>query len=125
MQQAHDPSIVVVLRLVMKAANNMHLGRSSVHRLLPTSDDLLVRHPVALFITQISAERAERTPIHTDVRRVQMRVDVVVREVAILSLTHQVGQLAKLRQRDLVGIEQHSVVESEPLTGFDFLAYRF
>ena len=65
----------------------------------PAGEDLLVAHHVALGVAQVGAERTERAAIDADVRRVEVRVDVVVGDVAVLPLADEVGQLADFVQR--------------------------
>ncbi len=60
----------------------------------PASENLLVAHQVAFVATQIGPKRTEHAAINADVGRVQVRVDVVVRGVAVDPLAHQVGQFA-------------------------------
>ena len=94
----------------------------AVDRLAPAGEDLLVAHRVALRVAQVGAERAERAAIDADVRRVEVRVDVVVGDVAVLPLADQVRQLAHFRQRHVGPLEHEAIVEREPLAGFDLFA---
>ena len=114
--------VPVVLRLVVQAADDVHLGAAVVDRLLPAGEDLLVAHHVALGVAQVGAERAERAAVDADVRRVEVRVDVVVGGVAVLPLADEVGQLAELGQRHVGPLEHEAVVERQPLAGFDLVA---
>ena len=75
--------------------------------------DLLVGHHVALRALQVGPESAEGAAIDADVGRVEVRVDVVVGDVAVLALAHQVGQFAEREQVGLV-FEEQAVVEGEP-----------
>ena len=87
--------------------------RAAVDRFAPAGEDLLVAHQVALGAAQVGAERAEHAAVDADVRRVQMRVDVVVGAVAVLPLADQVGQLAHFGQRHVGPIEELPVVERQ------------
>ncbi len=51
---------------------------------------------------------------------IEMRVDVVVGEVAVLPLAHQVGQLADIVQMHFGREQQNAVVEIKALAGLDF-----
>ena len=42
-------------------------------------------------ISQVGAKRAEDAAIDADVRRIEMRVDIVVGEVAIFPFAHEIG----------------------------------
>ena len=121
-QHADDVEVPVVLPLVVQAADDVHLGAAGLRRLGPTGEDLLVAHHVALRVPQVGAERAERAAVDADVRRVEVRVDVVVGRVAVLPLADEVRQLAHFRQRHLGRFEHEAIVEREPLAGFDFFA---
>ena len=92
---------------------------------LAAGEDLLVAHHVALRVAQVGAERAEHAAIDADVGRVEVRVDVVVGEVAVLPLADQVGQLADFGQRHVGPLENEAVVERQPLAGFDLFADGF
>ena len=84
-QDADDVQVPLELHLVVQAADDVHLGAAVVDRFAAAGQDLLVAHRVPLRVAQVGAERAERAAIHADVRRVQMRVDVVVGEVAVVA----------------------------------------
>ena len=96
-----------------------------VDRFAAAGEDLLVAHHVALGVAQVGAKRAEGAAIDADVRRVQVRVDVVVGDVAVLPLADEVGQLADFVQRHIRAFEDEAVVEREPLAGFDLFADGF
>ena len=110
--------------LMVQAADDVHLGAAVLDRLGAAGEDLLVAHHVALRVAQVGAERAERAAIDADVGRVEVRVDVVVGDVAVLALADEVGQLAHFGQRHIGPLEEEAVVEREPLAGFDFFADR-
>ena len=85
------------------------------------SQNLLVAHDVALGAFQVGPEGAEGAAIDADIGRVEMRVDVVIGEVAVLALAHQVGQLAECEQIGVL-VEEDAVVEGQAVAGFDFFA---
>ena len=113
------------LHLMVQAADDVHLGAAVVDRLGAAGEDLLVAHHVALRVAQVGAERTERAAVDADVRRVEVRVDVVVGGVAVLPLADEVRQLADLGQRHVGPLEHEAVVERQPLAGFDFFADGF
>ena len=110
-QHLQNMQIPIVILLVMQTADDVHLGAASLDRLLAASQDLLVAHHVALRLPQIGAEGAERAAIHADVRRIEVRVDVVVRDVAIDPLADQIGQRADLMQRHVRTKQEQPVVK--------------
>ncbi len=124
-QNANHMQVPVVFHFVMQAAHDVHLGGADLGGLLAPGKDLLVAHQVAARIFEIGAKGAEHAAIHAHVRGIQMRVDVVVGDAAVLALAHQVGQFAHGAERSLGPIEKQSVVERQPLAGFDFAANRF
>ena len=70
-----------------------------------------------LRVTQIGAEGAEHTAVDADVCGVEMRIDVVISEVAVLAFADEVGQLAQREEID-VFFEKEAVIEREPLARF-------
>ena len=110
---------------MVQAADDVHLGAAVLDRFGAAGEDLLVAHQVTLRVAQIGAKRAEHAAIDADVRRVEMRVDVVVGEVAVLALADEIGQLANFRQRHFGLLQHEAIFEREPLAGFDFVADRF
>ena len=82
----------------MQASDDVHFGTSIVVCFLATSDDLLVAHDVSFGIAQIGTKRTKATSINAHIGRIQMRVDVVVPDVAVDLLSLPIGQLANLVQ---------------------------
>jgi thiol-disulfide isomerase/thioredoxin len=76
-------------------------------------------------VAQIRAKRAEHAAIDAYVGRVEVRVDVVVGEVAVLPIADEVGQLAHLRQRHIRPFQHKPILERKPLSGLDLLANGF
>src|SRR5207237_10510030 len=72
---------------------------------------------------QVGAECTKRAAVNADVGRVQVRVDVVIGELAVLPLADDVRQLAQ-REQVRVVVEIEAVVEREPLAGLDFFTDR-
>ena len=114
-QDLDDIEIPFDRHLVMQAADDVHLGATVFHGLGAPFENLFVAHQVPARVLQIGTKRAEDAAIDADVRRVQMRVDVVIRIVAIDPLADDVGQRAKLVEIDLGRIEMQPVVERESL----------
>ena len=59
--------------------------------------DLVVGHHVGAFFVEVGPERAEIALVDADVGRIDVRVDVVVAEIAVVPLAHQVGQSTERR----------------------------
>ena len=116
-----DVEVPLVRKLMVQAADDVQLRRAAALRLCGPLQDLLVGHDVAFGAFQIGTERAERAAIDTDVGRVEMRVDVVVGEVAVLALADEIGKFAEREQVGVV-VEEEAVVERETLAGFDLAA---
>ena len=83
---------------MVQAADDVHLGGAPPFGLRGALDNLLVAHHVALLATQVGPEGAEGATVNADVGRVQVRVDVVIGEMAVLALGEEVGQLAEGEQ---------------------------
>ena len=118
---ADDVQIPFVRQLVVQSADDVHLRSAAPLGLRGPFQDLLVGHHVTLLALQVGPEGAEGAAIDADVGRVQVRVDVVVGEVAVLALAHAVRQLAEREQVGVI-VEEDAVVEREPFLGLDFFA---
>ena len=105
-------------------AEKAEVAPSTLYRYF-TSKDLLVAHRVTLWVAKVGAERAEHAAVDANVRRVEMRVDIVVREVAVLSLSDKIGEFAHLRQRHIGSLEHEAVFKRQPFAGFDLVADGF
>ncbi len=119
-QQPHQVQIPIEFHLMVQPADDVHFGAAGIDRFLPASQNLLVAHQVAFGFAQIGAKRAENAAVHAHVRGIQVRVDVVVGEVAVLPLAHQVGQFADVVQMHLGRKQQQAVVHVQPLAGLHF-----
>ena len=120
-QDADDVHVPVVAALMVEAADDVHLGAAVFDGFGPAGDYLLVAHCVTLWVAQVGAKRTEDAAVDADVRRVEMCVDVVVREVAVLALADKIGELADFRQRRCGRLQHEAIFEREPLAGFDFV----
>ncbi len=90
----------------------MQFGRALFARLLRRVEGSAASdHDVAVAISG-RAERAERAAVHAHVGRVEVLVDVVVGDVAVLLLADEVRQLAE-REEIRVVFEKESVVEAQ------------
>ena len=106
---------------MMQSTHDVHFGAAIVHRFLASVQDLLVAHGVTLGITQVRPEGAKPTSVYANVGGVKMRVDVVVTEVAIDSLSHVVGQFANFMQRYFGRVQEQAVLHVKPSTLLHFL----
>ena len=95
---ADDVQIPLVGQLVVQAADDVQLGGAAALGLGGALEDLLVGHDVALRALQVGPEGAEGAAVDADVGRVEVRVDVVIGEVAVLALADEVGQFAEREQ---------------------------
>ena len=93
-----------------------------VDRLSAARQDLLVDHHVPFGVAQIGAKGAEATAIDADVGGVQVRVDIVVADVAVLPLADQIRQLADFLQRHLRIVKKNPSSIDSRSPGFDFVA---
>ena len=109
---------------MVKSTHDVHLGTPVFHCLLATLNDLLVIHRVTFVTPQIGTERAKNTAVNTNVRCIQMRVDVVVSSVAIDSLPHKIGELAQVVDGNLRIVHRDAIVEVKPFARFDFFLNR-
>ena len=107
---------------MVQAPDNVHLGATVVISLLATSDDLIVAHDVTLGVPQIGAKGTKTAPIYTDILWVQMRVDVVVPNIAAYLLSLPVGQLPNRMQRNLRIIQKNPIIEIQASPLLDFVA---
>ena len=105
-QNLQDIAVPFKLFLMMQSADDMHLRAAIVDGLLASGDDLLVGHDVAFFATQIGSKRTECTSINAHICGIQMRIDVVIADVAIDSFPDEICQLPKIVDRN-VGLVHH------------------
>jgi hypothetical protein len=103
----------------MQAADDVHLGRTSLDRLLAAGKDLLVAHHVATGFAEVGPEGTERAPIDADVRGIEVRVDVVPTEVAVLPLPNEVGQFTQFVEIQPLVPEHFGFGCVEPLSSLD------
>src|SRR5436305_9684556 len=92
---ADDIQVPVIGELMVQSANDVQLRRSLAFRLAGTLQDLLIRHDVARGALQVGTEGTKSATVDTDIRRVEMLVDVVIGGAAVLPLADQVGQLSE------------------------------
>ena len=123
-QQPDDVEIPVVVPLVVQTADDVHLGRAGLDRFLAAGEDLFVAHHVAAGIAEVGTEGAERAPVDADVRGIEVGVDVVPAEVAILPLADEVGQFAQFVQIEPLVPEHLGFRRIEAFPGLDLLADR-
>ena len=114
--------IPVERQLRMQAADDVELGDRFASSPRPARcPDLVERHRVRLRIARLLAERAEPAAGHADVGRIDVAVDVEVRDVAVQPLAHDVGHVAE--RQDVGGaVQRHAVVEDSRSPRLDFVA---
>ena len=120
---AHHVHVVRERQLVMQSADDVQLGRPPLAGLPGPLDHRGTIHHVGLGLVQVGPEGTEIASVDTHVRRVDVRVDVVVAEIAVVPLAHQVGHRAEGEQV-VRGLQRQAVVEAQPLAGLDLLADR-
>ena len=107
----------------MQAADDVELRDGLAVALAGLGDALLDRHVVAAGLVDLLGPRAERAVHPAEVRRVQVAVDVVEREVAVARLADVVGEAAEGEQVARLE-EPDAVVEGEPLPGENLVGDR-
>ena len=122
----HPADHVHVVRerqLVVQPADDVQLGRPPGVGLAGALLDLVLAHRVGAGVVHVGAEGAEVALVHAHVGGVEVRVDVVIAEIAVVALADEVRHLA---QREQVGrrLQGQPVVEREALAGLDLLADR-
>src|SRR5262245_52478020 len=110
MDDADDVQIPLIRQLMVQATDDMQFGRSALLRLGGAFENLLVGHDVALRAFQVRSEGAERAAVDAHVDWVEVRIDVVVSEAAVLALADEIGQLAESEQLGAL-VEEYTVVE--------------
>ncbi len=115
-QRGDDAAIPLVRSLMVQATNDMHLGATVFGCLLAACDDLLIVHRVAFRVTQITAEGTKPASIHTHIGRIQVRVDVVVADVAVHPLANLIGKLTQLLKRHFRLVHKNAIVQRQTLT---------
>jgi hypothetical protein len=107
---------------VVQATDDVHLRRARVDRLLAAGEDLLVAHHVAAGLAEIGPEGAERAAVDADIRGIEVGVDVVPAEVAVLPLPDEVGQFAQFMEIEPFVPEHLGFGRIEAFPGLDLLA---
>ena len=117
---ADDVEIPIERLEVMQPADDMDFGRAGPRGFEHAFANHLVAEFVRLGSFQVRTKRAERAAIDADVRRIEMDVGVVEREVAVLPLANDVCQTAQGQDVDLF-VEKNSLVERQPFAGFNLV----
>ena len=108
----------------MHAADDVQFRAAGLGRLAAVREQLVASHHVtpgipALVFATVGAQRAAED---ANVGRIDVQIEVVVGDVAILAAANRVGQLAHGVQIDLGREKELAVGRREPLARFDFLA---
>jgi len=107
----------------MQSADDVQLRRPPLAGLPGPIDHRGTIHHISLGLVQVGAEGTEITSVHTHVCRVDVRIDVIISEIAVVPLAYQVGHRAEGKQI-VGGFQGQAVVEAETRSGFDLLADR-
>ena len=97
--------------------DHVQLGAAGAGRLAGPREHVLVVQRVRARVVGIATVRTEFAPVDADVCGVQVRVDVVVRHVAVAA-ANQVGQFADGVQIDVGPEQKLAVSRGEPLAEF-------
>ena len=119
-----DVQIPVVVFLMVETAHDVHLGGARLHCLAAPGQNLLVAHHVAALVAQVGPEGAERAAVDAHVRGVQVRVDVVVADVAVFPLADEVREFAEFVEVDPFVPQRFGLGRIKPLSGLHLLADR-
>src|SRR5262245_10307781 len=106
---------------MVQPADDVQLGGAALLGLGGAFEDLLIAHHVALRRPEVGAEGTEGAAVDADVGRVEMRVDVVIGEVAVLALADNVGQLAEREEIGML-VKVNTLIEGQSLSGLYLLA---
>ena len=108
---------------MVQPADDVQLGGPAGAGLPGALDDLVAVHHISPVFAQVGPERTKVAGVDAHVRRVDVRVHVVIREIAVVSLAHQVGHRAQGKQV-VRSLERQPIFEAQPLAGLDFFANR-
>src|SRR5262249_16060361 len=115
----HDIDVIAKWKLMVQTAHDVQFGGAAIARLSGALDDLVTVHDIGACFTQISPECAEVAGVYAHVRGVDVRVDVVVCEIARVTLAHQVRHRTECEQ--VVGsLEREPILKAQALPSFDF-----
>ena len=96
----------------MQAADDVEFGDRFAPALARVVPDLFQRHRVRFRIVRPLAERAQPATRDANIRRVDMAVDVEIRDVAVQSFANDVRHVAE--RKDVGGaVQRQAVVETE------------
>ena len=100
--QLGEQVAIPVERLVgMDSADDVQFGAAVFGRLSAPGENLLVGHQERLLVARLATIGAELAAIEADVRRVEVGVEVVVDDVAVLPAADLVGQFAQPVEVDI------------------------
>src|SRR5205823_11760811 len=99
-----DVEIPFIRKLMVESAHNVQFRGAVAFGLRSPFQNLLVAHDIPLRALQVRAESAENAAVNADVGGVDVRIDIVIAEVAVLPLANEVGQLTKCEQ--IVALEK-------------------
>jgi hypothetical protein len=89
-------------------------------RLRRTLADLVFRHHVTAGIVEISAKGTKLAFVNADIRRIQMRVDIIERDILVVPLADPVCQPTK-REEISTCLETEPILESKAMPCRRFL----
>ncbi len=107
----------------VQAADNVKFQRAFAHTLFRARINLIQRKIVGAGRVGIAAKGAKLAVCNADVCRIDVPIDVVIRDIAVLFLAHVIRQPAHGQQ---VGrtIQRDAVVKAQPFAGQDFIRNR-
>ena len=122
-QAAQEIAVPVHGQLGVQPADDVEFGGTFGMSQAGAMPYLFERHGVGGGILGALAEGAQLAGCHADVGRIDVAVDVEIRDVAVQALAHEVGHVADGEQ---VGgaVQRQAVVIVEPLAGLHFVEYR-
>ena len=107
----------------MQAAHNVKFRDRLAPAFARRLPDLFERHRVRIRIALLLAERAQPATRHADIGRIDMAVDVEIRDIAMHAFAHDVGQVAQ-RQHVARAVEREpsSYERRSPASTFSRMA---
>ncbi len=123
MQEVNQMQIPVILFLVVQPSHDVHFGATCGDRLLAAGENLLIAHQIPFRVAEVRAKCAKRASVDADIGGIEMRVDVVISDVAVFAVADQIGQFCQFPQRHFRLVEVQSVLQRQPLVVKHFVAY--
>ena len=108
----------------MQPTDNVQFGAAVLKRLAAPLDNFFVAYRIACRVAQIAAKGTQAAAVNAYIRGVQVRIDIIIRPIAVFPPADDVGQFADEVEIDVWSVKPKPLGCRQPLAGLGLLAYR-